>query len=210
MWYDPAKREAQVTHLRGLLHIVCVAGLLMLAMTGGVLGQSNWQVVTGPDGSFTLELPGAATYKSVAKTSAKGSPYTINQYSFDQHNKAYLFQSTLHPADVDLSDTRASHQTYLDAYAQAFDGGKWENVEWSKRQGYDGVEAVGTDGNYAVRILSIIAGQHAFDLSYYGPLGSAHSDEVNRVFASLKILPYGPPTVTYSDQREPLNRPSAR
>ncbi len=181
-------------------------------MTDDGLSQSNWQTVTGPDGSFTLELPGAATYKTLAKTSAKGSPYTTDQYSFDQDDKAYLFQSTLHPADVNLSDTRASHQAYLDAYAEALVGGKWDNVEWSKRQGYDGIEAIGTDGNFSVRILSIIAGQHAFDLSYYGPLGTAQSDEVNRVFASLKILeskPHGSPTVTYSNEREPLNRPSA-
>ena len=84
-----------------------------------------------------------------------------------------------------MSDAVASHHAYIDAYAQDLDGGTWVSVDWTKHQGHAAVEAIGTDDKFDVRVLSIIEGQHAFGLSYYGPLGTAKSDEVNRVFASF-------------------------
>jgi hypothetical protein len=170
--------------MRALCALAIATSITALALTGEVRGQAQWQPVTGVDGSFTMEMPGAPEYAPKEKATPRGTVYTSHQNILDQGSKVYVAVSALYRQDVDLSDPKASHELYLDAYAKALDGGKWLSVDWVTHEGF---EAVGTAKDLDVRIYSVIMGHRPIDLSYHGPLGTGPSDDVNRFIGSLKI-----------------------
>jgi hypothetical protein len=49
------------------------------ALTGEAAAQAQWQTVTSPHGSFTVEMPGKPLYFREELKTAKGTPFTLHQ-----------------------------------------------------------------------------------------------------------------------------------
>jgi hypothetical protein len=186
-----------------------LAGALSIAalvFSHGALGQSsqtspapadsatsaqptNWHTVTGSDRSFTAEMPAAPTYSSIPMRTSAGSGYTMHQYLLEQTAVAYVVQTAVYPADVNVSNHRANLQGGLDNAAKNMEGGKWASVGWTTRQGLTAVEAVGVRGEHAIRSYSVMKGRQIVTLTYAGPPGSAQTGDVDRFINSLRIGP---------------------
>src|SRR5262245_35465847 len=69
---------------------------------------ASWHTVTGPDRSFTAELPAAPAYATIPMRTSAGSGYTMHQYLLEQGPVAYVIQSSIYPADVDVSKHRVN------------------------------------------------------------------------------------------------------
>ena len=122
------------------------------------------------------------------RTSA-GSGYTMHQYLLEQTAVAYVVQTAVYPADVNVSNHRANLQGGLDNAAKNMEGGKWASVGWTTHQGLTGVEALGVRGEHAIRSYSVMKGRQIVTLTYAGPPGSARSPDVDRFMASLRVGP---------------------
>jgi hypothetical protein len=86
-----------VTAIRNLRALATATAILAIALTGEARGQAQWQTVTGPDGSFTVEMPGAATHVPAPSKSPRGTPYTLHQYLFQGEGTLYLAQTASIP-----------------------------------------------------------------------------------------------------------------
>jgi hypothetical protein len=180
--------------MRALCALATMTIIMALALTGEARGQAQWQTVTGPGGSFTVEMPGAASYEPVAQKSTQGTPYTLHQYLLPQsHSTLYLAQTAVYPQDDNMSDGKAALQALLNNYAKGLDQVKWISVDWVKHQGLNAVAAYGTtSGGEDQRSFAVIKGQQLFDLEYFGPPGSGKSADVDRFISSLRIEGGGP------------------
>ena len=153
-------------------------------------GQTaSWHNVTGPDRSFTAELPAMPIYSAIPMRTSAGSGYTMHQYLLEQTAVAYVVQTAVYPADVNVSNHRANLQGGLDNAAKNMEGGKWASVGWTTHQGLTGVEALGVRGEHAIRSYSVMKGRQIVTLTYAGPPGSARSPDVDRFMASLRVGP---------------------
>ena len=150
---------------------------------------TSWHTVTGPDHSFTADLPAAPTYTTIPMRTSAGSGYTMHQYLLEQGPVAYVIQSSTYPADVDVTRHRVNLQVGLDGAAKNIDGGKWASLDWVTHQGLTGVDAIGKRGDHAIRTFSVMKGRQIVTLSYAGPAGSARSGDVDRFVASLRVGP---------------------
>jgi len=150
---------------------------------------ASWHTVTGPDRSFTAELPAAPGYTTIPMRTSAGSGYTMHQYLLEQGPVAYVIQSSTYPADVDVTRHRVNLQVGLDGAAKNIDGGKWASLDWVTHQGLTGVDAIGKRGDHAIRTFSVMKGRQIVTLSYAGPAGSARSGDVDRFVASLRVGP---------------------
>ncbi len=174
-----------------------LAGLfaLLLVLAGAdrvraqTLGQGDWQAMTGPNRSFTAELPAAPKYTATQMKTGSGGSYTMHQYIAEVGDLAYVVQTAIYPADVDISKPRANLQTALDNAARNMDGGKWASVDWPAWQGLTAYDAVGVREGFAVRSFSTMKGRQIITLTYAGPAGSARSPEADRFVASLRLGP---------------------
>lgn len=193
-----------ITHKIGSL-----AGALSIAalvFSHGALGQSlqtspaptdstsstqptSWHTVTGPDRSFTAEMPAAPTYSVIPMRTSAGSGYTMHQYLLEQGPVGYIIQNSIYPADFDVTRHRANLQVGLDNAAKNMEGGKWASLDWLTHQGLTAADAIGKRGDHAVRTFSVVKGRQIVTLSYAGPSGSARSGDVDRFIASLRVGP---------------------
>ena len=150
---------------------------------------AGWHTMTGPDRSFTADLPAAPNYTATPMRTSAGSGYTMHQYLLEQGPVAYVVQTAVYPADVNVSNHRANLQGGLDNAAKNMEGGKWASIGWLTHQGLTAVDAVAVRGEHAIRSFSVMKGRQIVTLTYAGPAGSARSADVDRFVASLRIGP---------------------
>jgi hypothetical protein len=150
---------------------------------------ASWQKVTGPDQTFSADMPAAPKYTSQEMRTAAGSSYTMHQYLLEQGNVAYVAQTAIYPADVNVSNQRANLQGGLDNAAKNMEGGKWASIGWGTYQGLTSVDATGERGSHAIRSFSVMKGRQIITLTYAGPSGTARSPEAERFMTSLRIGP---------------------
>jgi hypothetical protein len=158
------------------------------AQATAVQGQAQWQKVTGPDGTFTAEMPAAPKYSAIPQTvNGSGAAYTLHEYLLAAGAREFLIHTAIYPPSVDTSNPRATMQAGLDNTVKNLDNGKWISVTWTKHQGLTAVEAIGLMKGQEVRTYTAMRGQQIFVLIHIGPDGTARSDDTNRFIASLNI-----------------------
>ena len=162
---------------------------LALGLVGAAPAQDAWHTMTGPNRSFTADLPVAPKYTEIQMKTGAGSRYTKHQYLAEQGPVAYVVDALTYPPDVTVANPQATLQAGLDSLAKNLDGGKWASVDWVKHQGFTAADAFATRQGYEVRSYSVLKSRQLFSLTYAGPPGSARSADVNRFIASLKIAP---------------------
>jgi hypothetical protein len=148
-----------------------------------------WTTVTGPEKSFTAELPAAPKYSTTEMKTGTGSLYTVHQYLLEQGDVAFIVQAATYPEDINVSNPRTNLQGGLDNLAKSMEGAKWGSVDWVTLQGLTATDAVGARGGHAIRSFSVMKGRQVFTLIYAGAPGTARSADVNRFVASLRIGP---------------------
>lgn len=167
--------------------LLAVLGVLALMAGGGVSAQDAWHTMTGPNKSFSADLPAAPKYTPMQMKTGLGTAYTMHQYLLEQGDMAYVVQTAVYPQDVNVSNPQVNLQSGIDNAAKNMDGGKWVSVDWTKHQGLTAVDATGMRGGNDIRSYSVMKGRQIFTLTYAGPPGTARSDNVNRFVASLKL-----------------------
>ena len=150
---------------------------------------ANWHTMTGPDSSFTADLPAAPNYTTTPMKTSAGAGYTMHQYLLEQGPVAYVVQTAIYPADVNVSNHKANLQGGLDNAAKNMEGGKWISIDWLTHQGSVASDAVGSREGNAIRSFSVMKGRQIFTLTYAGPPGTARSADVNRFVGSLRVGP---------------------
>jgi hypothetical protein len=194
-----------VTRKLGLLSAAIGFAAAIVSFSHGALGQSSqtnpapadsasvptaaWHTLAGPDRSFTAELPAAPAYTTTPMKTSAGSGYTMHQYLLEQGAMAYVVQTAVYPADVNVSNHRANLQGGLDNAAKNMEGGKWASVGWTTHQGLTAVDAVGVRDSHAIRSYSVMKGRQIVTLTYAGPAGSARTPDVDRFIGSLRVGP---------------------
>jgi hypothetical protein len=148
-----------------------------------------WTTVTGPEKSFTAELPAAPKYTTTEMKTGTGSLYTVHQYLLEQGDVAFIVQAATYPEDINVSNPRTNLQGGLDNLAKSMEGAKWSSVDWVTLQGLTATDAVGARAGHAIRSFSVMKGRQVFTLIYAGAPGTARSADVNRFVASLRIGP---------------------
>ena len=176
---------ARKTGLRG----AALAMLAAVAVTGALAQETGWHTMTGPNKSFTADMPEAPKYTEVQMKTGSGSAYAMHQYVVEQGAVAYVVQSAAYPPDVNVSNPQANLQAGLDTAAKNLDGKKWGAVNWTKHQGFTAVDATGARQGTEVRAFSVFKARQIFSLTYAGPPGSTTSPDVTRFLTSLKIAP---------------------
>ena len=150
-------------------------------------GQGEWHTMTGPERSFTADLPSAPKYTATQMKTGTGAAYTMHQYMVEVGDIAYVVQTAIYPPDVNISKPRANLQGGLDNAAKNMEGGKWVDVDWSARQGLVAVDAVGVRKGFAVRSFSTMKGRQIVTLTFAGPAGTARSPDADRFVGSLRM-----------------------
>jgi hypothetical protein len=150
---------------------------------------ATWHTVTGPEKSFTAELPAPPKYTTTEMKTGTGSLYTIHQYLLEQGDIAYIVQMATYPEDINVSNPRTNLQGGLDNLAKGMEGAKWVSIDWVSHQGLTASDAVGTRSGHAIRSFSVMKGRQVFTLIYAGEPGTARSADVNRFVASLRVSP---------------------
>lgn len=148
-----------------------------------------WHKLSGPQQSFSAEMPAAPNYTAKEMRSAAGSVYTMHQYLLEHGDAAYVAQTAVYPPDVNVSNHRTNLQGGLDNAAKNMAGGKWASVGWGTYQGLTSVDAIGERANHAIRSFSVMKGRQIITLTYAGPAGSARSADADRFISSLRIGP---------------------
>jgi hypothetical protein len=114
--------------------------VVALALGSEAAAQEGWQTATGPEGSFTVEMPAAPAYEQSTLATSEGVPYTAHSYTLNYNDAAYVAQTLVYPQSSDVfANPKASLQRYLNNYETVLDGGKWTSVDWLTHQGLDAV-----------------------------------------------------------------------
>jgi hypothetical protein len=161
--------------------------LLLAACCTLAAAQAKWQTVSGPGGSFFVDLPGAPQATEAPMKLSSGGEYTMHQLIVELDDSAFVVQSAVYPSSVDLSDPRANLQGGLDNAAKGHDGGRWLEVNWTMRQGLQAVDGVAHRGDTVIHNFSLLNGRQIIALTYAGPLGTERSAEVNRFIDSMRV-----------------------
>lgn len=148
-----------------------------------------WHTVTGPEQSFTAELPATPKYTATQMKTATGSLYTVHQYVLEQGEAAYIVQAATYPEDINVANPRTNLQGGLDNLAKSMDGAKWGSVDWLTHQGLTASDAIGARSGHAIRSFSVMKGRQVFTLIFAGSPGTARSADVNRFVGSLRVGP---------------------
>jgi hypothetical protein len=175
------------TRGRGWLAVLLGVAALLSVDGGWAQNPGGWHTMTGPDKSFTAELPSAPKYTATEMKTGTGAAYTMHQYMVEVGDIAYVVQTASYPGDVDTSRPRDNLQGGLDNAARNMDGGKWQSVDWPAGEGLTAYDAVGVRQGLAVRSYSAMKGRRIVTLTYAGPAGSARSPDADRFIASLQI-----------------------
>jgi hypothetical protein len=150
--------------------------------------QSVWYAVRGPDHSFVVDMPGEPVYKIIDTVSAGGTKFVYHSYSLDYRGLAFVAQTALYPADIDVSQPRTNLQSALDDRAQRLAGGKWTKVEWRDVQGAPAAESTGSvAGGSVLRQLVLLKGSRYVSLACLGPADLLRAPDVERFFRSLRL-----------------------
>ena len=173
------------TRARGLL--AAAVALMALVFTQEAVGQADWHTMTGPDKSFTADIPSSPKYTAMQMKTGSGSTYTMHQYLLEVGDIAYVIQTAVYPNDVNVANPRANLQGGIDNAAKNMEGGKWASVDWVVHQGLTAVDAVGVRTGNAIRSFSVMKGRQIYTLTYAGPTGTARAPDVDRFVASLRI-----------------------
>jgi hypothetical protein len=191
--------ESQSTRARTMtmprIGLVALALALMVpvshpvALAQGVTATSAWYTLAGPERSFTADMPAEPKYTAIEMKTPAGTRYTMHQYLLEQADLAYVVQSAIYPAEINVSNPRVNLQGGLDNAAKSMEGGKWGSVDWTTYQGATAAAATGTRSGNAISSFSVLKGRQIFTLTYAGPAGSAQSPDVERFITSLKIGP---------------------
>ena len=150
---------------------------------------AGWHTMAGPDRSFTADLPAEPKYTTTPMKTSAGSGYSMHQYLLELGSVAYVVQTAVYPADVNVSNHKANLQGGLDNAAKNMEGGKWASIGWTTHQGLTAVDAIGVRGEHAIRSFSVMKGRQIVTLTYAGPPGSVRSADVDRFVASLRVGP---------------------
>jgi hypothetical protein len=167
--------------------LIATLGLWALVVCCPAAAQDAWHTMTGPDKTFTADLPAAPKYTTTQMKTSTGSSYTMHQYLYEQGNVAYVVQTAIYPQDVNVANPRTNLQGGIDNAAKGMEGGKWGSVDWVTREGKMAVDAVGERGGNAIRSFSLMKDRQILTLTYAGPPGSAKSADVERFVASLRL-----------------------
>jgi hypothetical protein len=150
---------------------------------------SAWHTVTGPEKTFTADLPAAPKYTTTQMKTGTGSLFTVHQYLLEEGDVAYILQTAVYPEDINVSNPRVNLQGGLDNLAKGMEGAKWASVDWVTHQGLAAIDAVGLRSGHAIRSFSVMKGRQVFTLIYAGAPGTARSADVNRFVSSLRVGP---------------------
>jgi len=158
-------------------------------MSAASAEPAAWHTVTGPEKSFTADLPAPPQYTTTEMKTGTGSLYIVHQYLLEQGDVAYIVQMATYPEDINVSNPRTNLQGGLDNLAKSMEGAKWVSIDWVSHQGLTASDAVGTRSGHAIRSFSVMKGRQVFTLIYAGEPGTARSADVNRFVASLRVSP---------------------
>lgn len=158
------------------------------AQMAAIQGPAGWQKVTGPDGAFTAEMPGASVYQARPGTFGDTGKILMHMYSVDMGDRAFIVMTTTYPANADFSNPQKSLQSVLGGSAKHHtDDGKWISVNWMTHQGLLAVESIGMAKGRIFRTLWVLRGRQVFAIAYVGSDGTARSEDANRFINSLNI-----------------------
>jgi hypothetical protein len=150
--------------------------------------QSIWYAVRGPDNAFIVDMPGEPVYKLIDTVSPGGTKFVYHSYSLDYRRLAFVAQTALYPADVDVSQPKLNLQSVLDDRAQRLAGGKWASVDWREISGAPAAESIGSvAGGSVLRQLVLLKGRRYVSLACLGPAEALRTPEVERFFRSLRL-----------------------
>ncbi|WP_422001898.1 hypothetical protein [Reyranella sp.] len=163
---------------------------LPLALAGfDAAAQSTWYAVRGADHSFIVDMPGEPTYKVIDTRSPGGTAFPYHSYSLDSGGMAFVAQTALYPADVDVRQPRRNLQSALDDRAERLAGGKWSSVQWRDVQGAPAVESVGAvAGGRLLRQLVLLKGRRYVSLACLGSADAVRGPAAERFFGSLRLV----------------------
>ena len=88
--------------------LAATLGAALLALAGLAAAQEAWHTMTGPERSFTADLPAAPKYTPTQLATPAGVAYTMHQYQLEQGQTAFIVQYVLFPKDVDVSNPQQS------------------------------------------------------------------------------------------------------
>src|SRR4029079_9872231 len=148
-----------------------------------------WYSVTGPERSFTADMPAAPKYTTTQMKTGTGSLYTVHQYLLEQGDVAYIVQAATYPDDINVANPRTNLQGGLDNLAKGMEGAKWTSVDWVTHQGLTASDAVGARSGHAIRSFSVMKGRQVVTLIYGGAPGSARFAAVHPFAGSLRNEP---------------------
>jgi len=150
--------------------------------------QSVWYAVRGVDNSFIVDMPGEPVYKLIDTVSPGGTPFVSHSYSLDYRRLAFVAQTALYPADVDVRQPKLNLQSVLDDRAQRLAGGKWIKIDWREVSGAPAAESTGSvAGGSVLRQLVLLKGRRYVSLACLGPAEALRTPEVERFFKSLRL-----------------------
>jgi hypothetical protein len=150
--------------------------------------QAAWHTQQGPEGVFTVQMPGKPSYKLEQAKSGGGTAFGYHSYSLDHDARAFVVQTATYPADVDVKDPKANLRSALAASEKLLRDKKWAKLAWTTFGGVPAVEATGmmTDA-LEFRNFLLLKGRQMYSLGYAGPPGSIRSADAERFFKSLRI-----------------------
>jgi hypothetical protein len=151
-----------------LLAVLLALAALVAAQDAPAQGQADWHTMPGPNRSFTADLPASPKYTATQMKTGSGAAYTMHQYITEVGDIAFVVQTTIYPADIDVSKPRVILQGGLDNSVKNMDGRQWASADWSTHQGFSAVDATGTRDGYAVRLFSTMKGRQIVSLTYVG------------------------------------------
>jgi hypothetical protein len=150
--------------------------------------QSVWYAVRGVDNSFIVDMPGEPVYKLIDTVSPGGTKFVYHSYSLDDRRLAFVAQTALYPADVDVRQPKLNLQSVLDDRAQRLAGGKWTKIDWREVSGAPAAESIGSvAGGSVLRQLVLLKGRRYVSLACLGPAEALRTPEVERFFKSLRL-----------------------
>jgi predicted secreted Zn-dependent protease len=162
--------------------------LPMAVAAAEAAAQSTWYAVRGPDNAFIVDMPGEPVYKVIDTRSPAGTSFAYHSYSLDYRRLAFVAQTALYPADVDVRQPKLNLQSVLDDRAQRLMGGKWTSVDWRDVQGVPAAESVGSvQGGSVLRQLVLLKGRRYVSLAYLAPADASRTPESDRFFKSLRL-----------------------
>ena len=156
--------------------------------TTGAFAQAAWVAVQGADNAFLVDMPGQPIYKVIDTVSPGGTAFVYHSYSLEYRRLAFVAQTALYPADVDVRQPRLNLQSALDDRAQRLQGGKWTKIDWREVQGAPAAESVGpVPGGSVLRQLVLLKGRRYVSLAYLAPSDALRTPEAERFFKSLRL-----------------------